>query len=47
MTPMTKEEYEKKQSEVRRVFDPDSGRNRFSDKLNMLFALEEFCYVHQ
>ncbi|XP_046840821.1 ADP-ribosylation factor-like protein 6-interacting protein 4 [Xenia sp. Carnegie-2017] len=28
MTPMTKEEYEKKQSEVRRVFDPDSGRNR-------------------
>lgn len=28
MAPMTKEEYEKQQSVVRRVFDPDTGRNR-------------------
>jgi len=28
MTPMTKEEYEKQQSVVRRVLDPETGRNR-------------------
>ncbi|CAH1232295.1 ARL6IP4 [Branchiostoma lanceolatum] len=28
MRPMTKEEWEKQQSVVRRVFDPDTGRNR-------------------
>lgn len=28
MVPMTKEEYEKQQSILRRVFDPDTGRNR-------------------
>jgi len=26
--PMTKEMWEKQQSEVRRVFDPDTGRHR-------------------
>ena len=30
MVPMTKEEYEKQQSKVRRVFDPETGRNRYS-----------------
>lgn len=29
MVPMTKEEYEKQQSIIRRVYDPDTGRNRF------------------
>jgi hypothetical protein len=29
MVPMTKEEYEKQQSKVRRVFDPETGRNRY------------------
>ena len=28
MVPMTKEEYERQQSKVRRVFDPETGRNR-------------------
>ena len=28
LTPMTKEEWEKKQKELRHVFDPDSGRTR-------------------
>ncbi|XP_057295668.1 ADP-ribosylation factor-like protein 6-interacting protein 4 [Hydractinia symbiolongicarpus] len=28
MVPMTKEEYDKQQSIVRRVYDPDTGRNR-------------------
>eukprot|EP00794_Sanderia_malayensis_P013763 gene13763-15203_t len=28
MIPMTKEEYEKQQSVIRRVYDPDTGRNR-------------------
>lgn len=28
MVPMTKEEWEKQQSVVRRVYDPDTGRNR-------------------
>eukprot|EP00058_Branchiostoma_floridae_P020252 XP_002605742.1 hypothetical protein BRAFLDRAFT_218534 [Branchiostoma floridae] len=28
MRPMTKEEWDKQQSVVRRVFDPDTGRNR-------------------
>ena len=28
MVPMTKEEYERQQSVVRRVFDPQTGRNR-------------------
>ncbi|XP_028400454.1 ADP-ribosylation factor-like protein 6-interacting protein 4 isoform X2 [Dendronephthya gigantea] len=28
MVPMTKEEYEKQQSQVRRVFDPETGRHR-------------------
>ncbi|XP_066923230.1 ADP-ribosylation factor-like protein 6-interacting protein 4 [Clytia hemisphaerica] len=28
MVPMTKEEYEKQQSVVRRVYDPETGRNR-------------------
>ncbi len=27
--PMTREEYEKQQSVVRRVFDPDTGRHRY------------------
>lgn len=27
--PMTKEEWEKLQSVVRRVYDPDTGRNRY------------------
>ena len=26
---MTKEEYEKQQSVIRRVFDPDTGRHRY------------------
>lgn len=29
MAPMTKEEYEKQQSVMRRVFDPDTGRYRY------------------
>lgn len=29
MVPMTKEEYDKQQSIVRRVYDPDTGRNRY------------------
>ena len=29
MVPMTKEEYERQQSKVRRVFDPETGRNRY------------------
>jgi hypothetical protein len=29
MTPMTKEEWEKQQSIVRRVYDPETGRNRY------------------
>lgn len=28
MVPMTKEEYEKQQAQVRRVYDPDTGRHR-------------------
>ena len=28
MAPMTKDEYEKKQSKVRRVLDPETGRHR-------------------
>lgn len=28
MKPMTKEEWEKQQSVVRRVYDPETGRNR-------------------
>ena len=28
LAPMTKEEYERQQSVVRRVFDPETGRNR-------------------
>ena len=28
MAPMTKDEYEKRQSKVRRVLDPDTGRHR-------------------
>ena len=30
MTPMTKEEYERQQSIVRRVYDPDTGRHRYA-----------------
>lgn len=29
MAPITKQEYEKQQSHVRRVFDPDTGRHRY------------------
>ena len=28
---MTKEEYERQQSVIRRVFDPDTGRHRLRD----------------
>ena len=28
LTPMTKEQWDKKQSEVRRVYDPETGRHR-------------------
>lgn len=28
MVPMTKEEYEKQQAQVRRVYDPETGRHR-------------------
>lgn len=28
MRPMTKEEWEKKQNTIRRVYDPETGRNR-------------------
>jgi len=28
MVPMTKKEYEKQQAQVRRVYDPDTGRHR-------------------
>ena len=30
---MTKEEYEKQQSVIRRVFDPDTGRHRYGWEL--------------
>ena len=29
MAPMTKEEWEKQQSVVRKVYDPESGRERY------------------
>ena len=29
MVPMTKEQYDKEESKVRRVYDPDTGRNRY------------------
>jgi len=28
MVPMTKEEYEKQQAQVKRVYDPETGRHR-------------------
>ena len=30
---MTREEYEKQQSVIRRVFDPDTGRHRYVQRL--------------
>ena len=28
--PMTKEEYDKQQSKIQRIYDPDTGRNRLT-----------------
>jgi hypothetical protein len=30
MAPMTKEDYEKEESRIRQVFDPETGRMRYS-----------------
>ena len=45
---MTKEEWEKQQSVVRKVFDPDTGRHRYIHRYNMceylLFSMDA-CVV--
>ncbi len=38
MKPMTREEWEKQQSELRHVYDPESGRTR-SDNLLIMGTL--------
>ena len=37
MVPMTKEEHEKQKSKVRRVFDPETGRNRYFYMISLHF----------
>ena len=39
MAPMTKEEWEKRQSVVRKVLDEESGRYRLSYPSNILYLL--------
>ena len=41
MKPMTKEEWEKQQSIVRRVYDEDTGRNR--SELTCFFNCLDLC----
>ena len=42
---MTKEEYERQQSVLRRVFDPDTGRHRSATHLNSILLTEHLIDV--
>ena len=44
MKPMTKEEWDKKQNMLQHVYDPETGRTRFS--IVVILAVDDFNKTH-